>query len=65
MRQDQCSLMFNFLNPVILAVAGAAVILPLLIHIFNRQKVKEIFFSSLLFLRSLEKTRMRRVKIKE
>jgi hypothetical protein len=57
--------MFNFLNPVILAVAGAAVLLPLLIHIFNRQKVKEIFFSSLLFLRSLEKTRMRRVKIKE
>ena len=57
--------MFNFLNPVILAAAGAAVLLPLLIHIFNRQKVKEIFFSSLLFLRSLEKTRMRRVKIKE
>jgi len=57
--------MFNFLNPIILAVAGAAVLLPLLIHIFNRQKVKEIFFSSLLFLRSLEKTRMRRVKIKE
>lgn len=57
--------MFNFLNPVILVAAGAAVLLPLLIHIFNRQKVKEIFFSSLLFLRSLEKTRMRRVKIKE
>ncbi|UCB52282.1 MAG: VWA domain-containing protein [Candidatus Zixiibacteriota bacterium] len=57
--------MFNFLNPVILFAAGAAVLLPLLIHIFNRQKVKEIFFSSLLFLRSLEKTRMRRVKIKE
>jgi hypothetical protein len=56
--------MFNFLNPIILVAAGAA-LLPLLIHIFNRQKVKEIFFSSLLFLRSLEKTRMRRVKIKE
>jgi len=57
--------MFNFLNPIILFAAGAAVLIPLLIHIFNRQKVKEILFSSLLFLRSLEKTRMRRVKIKE
>jgi hypothetical protein len=57
--------MFNFLNPIILFAAGAAVLLPLLIHIFNRQKVKTIPFSSLLFLRSLEKTRMRRVKIKE
>ncbi|HEX7402294.1 MAG TPA: BatA domain-containing protein, partial [candidate division Zixibacteria bacterium] len=57
--------MFNFLNPIILIAAGVAVLLPLLIHIFNRQKVKKILFSSLLFLRSLEKTRMRRVKIKE
>jgi hypothetical protein len=57
--------MFSFLNPIILLVAGAAVLFPLLIHIFNRQKVKKISFSSLLFLRSLEKTRMRRVKIKE
>jgi hypothetical protein len=57
--------MFNFLNPIILFAAGAAVLFPLLIHLFNRQKVKKIYFSSLLFLRSLEKTRMRRVKIKE
>ncbi len=57
--------MFNFLNPIILFAAGIAVVFPLLIHIFNRQKVKKILFSSLLFLRSLEKTRMRRVKIKE
>ena len=57
--------MFSFLNPIILLAAGAAILLPLLIHIFNRQKVKTIRFSSLLFLRSLEKTRMRRVKIVE
>ncbi|KPL01636.1 MAG: hypothetical protein AMJ73_10285 [candidate division Zixibacteria bacterium SM1_73] len=57
--------MFNFLNPIFLFAAGAAVLFPLLIHLFNRQKVKKVFFSSLLFLRSLEKTRMRRVKIKE
>jgi hypothetical protein len=56
---------FSFLNPIILLAAGAAILLPLLIHIFNRQKVKTIPFSSLLFLRSLEKTRMRRVKIVE
>ncbi|MGB8657804.1 MAG: BatA domain-containing protein [Candidatus Zixiibacteriota bacterium] len=57
--------MFNFLNPAILLAAGAAVLFPLLIHLLNRQKVKKIFFSSLLFLKSLEKTRMRSVKIKE
>ncbi|MCK4385189.1 MAG: VWA domain-containing protein, partial [candidate division Zixibacteria bacterium] len=57
--------MFNFLNPIFLFAAGAAVLFPLLIHLFNRQKVKKVYFSSLLFLRSLEKTRMRRVKIKE
>ncbi len=57
--------MFNFLNPIFLFAAGAAVLFPLLIHLFNRQKVKKVYFSSLLFLRSLEKTRMRRIKIKE
>ncbi|KPK77750.1 MAG: hypothetical protein AMJ89_01870 [candidate division Zixibacteria bacterium SM23_73] len=57
--------MFNFLNPIILFAAGVAVLFPLLIHLFNRQKVKKVYFSSLLFLRSLEKTRMRSVKIKE
>jgi hypothetical protein len=57
--------MFNFLNPIFIFAAGAAILFPLLIHLFNRQKVKKVYFSSLLFLRSLEKTRMRRVKIKE
>jgi hypothetical protein len=57
--------MFNFLNPIFLFAAGVAILFPLLIHLFNRQKVKKVYFSSLLFLRSLEKTRMRRVKIKE
>jgi hypothetical protein len=57
--------MFNFLNPIFLFAAGVAVLFPLLIHLFNRQKVKKVYFSSLLFLRSLEKTRMRSVKIKE
>ncbi|MCJ7578736.1 MAG: BatA domain-containing protein, partial [candidate division Zixibacteria bacterium] len=57
--------MFNFLNPIFIFAAGVAVLFPLLIHLFNRQKVKKVYFSSLLFLRSLEKTRMRRVKIKE
>lgn len=65
MRQTHGRSMFNFLNPIILLAAGAAILLPLLIHIFNRQKVKTITFSSLIFLRSLEKTRMRRVKIME
>lgn len=56
--------MFSLLNPILLW-ALLALAIPLLIHFFSRQRVKKIDFSSLLFLKSLEKTRLRAVKIKE
>jgi len=55
--------MFTFLNPILLW-ALLAIALPILIHLFSRQRVKRIDFSSLIFLKSLEKTRLRAVKIK-
>ena len=54
----------NFLNSTILFFSALAVI-PILIHLFNRQRVKRIEFSSIKYLKSLQKTRMRRLKIKQ
>ena len=55
--------MFSFLYPALLWALFAAII-PILIHLFSRQKVKKVEFSSLIFLKSLEKTRLRAIKIK-
>jgi len=54
----------NFLNSAVL-VALVAVLAPLLIHLLNRQKVRTIEFSSLVFLRNLQKTKMRRLKLRQ
>lgn len=54
--------MFTFLNSLILPALFAALI-PLLIHLFNKQKTKKIKFSSLRFLKKLEKRRLKKVKI--
>jgi len=54
--------MFTFLNSIILSALFAALI-PLLIHLFNKQKTKIIKFSSLRFLKKLEKRRLKKVKI--
>jgi len=54
--------MFTFLNSIILSALLAALI-PLLIHLFNKQKTKKIKFSSLRFLKKLEKRRLKKVKI--
>jgi Aerotolerance regulator N-terminal/von Willebrand factor type A domain/CARDB len=54
----------SFLNTTILFLAGLALI-PILIHLFNRQRVKRIEFSSVRYLKALQKTRMRRLKIKQ
>jgi len=40
-----------------------AALLPFLIHLFNKQKKKKIQFSSLLFLKVLEKQRLKKLKI--
>lgn len=54
----------NFINPFLLLFAAAAAI-PLLLHLFNRQRVKVIEFSTVKYLLSLQKTRMRKVKIRQ
>jgi len=54
--------MLNFLNSIIL-VGLIAGLIPLLIHLFTRRKLKKIEFSSLWFLKVLEKTKLRQVKL--
>jgi len=54
--------MLSFLNSVALPLLIAAAI-PLLIHFFNRRRVKTIPFSSLRFLKMLEHQRIRHVRI--
>jgi len=54
----------NFLNAAILAGLAAA-LAPLIIHLLSRQKVRTVEFSSLMFLRDLQKTKMRRLKLRQ
>jgi len=54
----------GFLNNVILLFAAFAAV-PILIHLLNRQRVKTVYFSSLEYLKNLQKTRMRRLKMKQ
>lgn len=53
-----------FLNSIFL-FALAAVTVPLLIHLFSRQRVKTVYFSSLEFLKVLQRQKMRRVKLRQ
>ena len=54
--------MFTFINSFVLPVL-AAVTIPVLIHLFNRQRAKRISFSSIRFLKILEKKRLKNIKI--
>jgi len=54
--------MFSFLNSLILPALIAAII-PLIIHLFSRQRSKRVLFSSLRFLKLIENQRIRRVKL--
>lgn len=56
--------MLNFLNPTILIALTAAVI-PILIHLLNRQKKMEIRFSTVVFLKKLARKEMRRLKLRQ
>jgi hypothetical protein len=56
--------MLTFINASIF-VAVIAVSIPLLIHLFNKQRRKKIPFSSIRFLQLLEKHRLRRLKLYE
>lgn len=54
----------TFLNPFLLFGLAAATI-PIIIHLLNLRKLKTIEFSSIRFLKELQKTKMRRVKIRQ
>lgn len=54
----------TFLNPFLLFGLAAAAI-PIIIHLLNLRKLKVVEFSSLQFLKELQKTTMRRVKIRQ
>lgn len=53
-----------FLNPALL-LGPAAVALPLLIHLFSRRRFPQIDFSSLRFLKRLQRQQMRRLKLRQ
>jgi uncharacterized membrane protein len=54
----------TFLNPAIL-IGLAAASLPVIIHLLNLRKLKKIEFSTLIFLKELQKNKIRRVKLKQ
>ncbi len=54
--------MLNFINSLVLPVLAAALI-PLLLHLLNRKKLKIIPFSSVRFLKELQSKRIRQIKL--
>ena len=54
----------TFLNPFVLFGLAAAAI-PILIHLFNIRKLTTIEFSTLKFLKELQKNKMRRIKVRQ
>jgi uncharacterized membrane protein len=53
-----------FLNPAVLFGLLAASI-PVIIHLFNLRKLKKIEFSTLTFLKELQKNKIRKIKLKQ
>ncbi|MCH9030672.1 MAG: BatA domain-containing protein [candidate division Zixibacteria bacterium] len=56
--------MFGFLNSMMLFAAVAALI-PLLIHLFSKRKMKTVMFSSLERLTEMRRRQVRRIKIRQ
>lgn len=54
----------SFLNPLVLLGLAAAAI-PILIHLFHFRRPREVEYSSLTFLREVQATAMRRLRIRE
>jgi len=54
----------TFLNPLVLIGLAAAAI-PVILHLLNLRKLRTIEFSSLQFLKELQKSRIRRLKIRQ
>jgi hypothetical protein len=53
-----------FLNPLFLFGLAAAAI-PIIIHLLNLRKIRTIEFSTLTFLKELERTQIRRIKLRQ
>ena len=54
----------TFLNPfVLLGLAAAAI--PILIHLLNKRKLRTIDFSTLSFLKELQRNTMRKIAIRQ
>lgn len=54
----------TFLNPLMFLGLGLIVV-PLIIHLFNLRKARKVSFSSLMFVRQIEETEIRKLKLKE
>ncbi|MFN3596123.1 MAG: BatA domain-containing protein [Rubricoccaceae bacterium] len=54
----------TFLNPLVLLGLAAAAI-PILVHLFNFRRPRRVDFSSLAFVRALEKQAMRRLRVRQ
>jgi len=54
----------NFLNPTVL-FASLAALVPLIIHLFSRRRVKVVEFSSLKHLKAMQRRQVRRIKIRQ
>jgi hypothetical protein len=56
--------MFNLLNSTVLLAAAAALI-PLIIHLFSRRRMKVVEFSSLRHLKSMQRRQVRRLRLRQ
>jgi hypothetical protein len=54
----------TFLNPLVLFGLAAAAI-PVILHLLNLRKLKTIEFSTLTFLKELQQTKIRRLKVRQ
>ncbi|MDQ3022059.1 MAG: BatA domain-containing protein [Bacteroidota bacterium] len=54
----------TFLNPAIL-IGLTAIAIPILIHLLNLRKIRKVEFSTLMFLKEIQKSKMRRIKLKQ
>lgn len=54
----------SFLNPSVL-IALSAIAIPVLIHLLNLRKLKKVEFSTLMFLKEIQKSKMKRIRLKQ
>lgn len=54
----------TFLNPAVL-IGLLATSIPIVLHFLNLRKLKQVEFSTLIFLKELQKTKIRRIKLKQ